>query len=58
MEQVEDVGRLLDGCGHVAGNGLARLQGVLRDGLSALYHELEHEAAHLASLAVLCGVVP
>ena len=58
MHDAEDVRRLLDGLRGVAGNNLAGLQRTLLDVVTALNHELKHETAHLATLAVLCGVVP
>ena len=51
------MGRLLDGLGCPRGGLLTGLQGVLADGLATLDEHLQHEAAHLAPLAVLGGIV-
>ena len=57
-QQRHDVRRLSDIVRCPAFNSLARLQCALSDGLSALYHQLKHEAAHLAALSVFRRVVP
>ena len=48
---------LLNGAWRPAFYLLASLQGVKRDVLSTLHHQLQHETAHLAPLSVFCGVV-
>ena len=47
----------LDGLRHEGGGVVLRRETVVIDLLSALYEELEHEAAHLAGVSVVGGVV-
>lgn len=51
------VGGLLDGLGVAQHGRLSCLQGLSNDVVGTLYEHLEHEAAHLAGVAVLGGVV-
>ena len=48
---------LVDGRRLTVRGRLTGQEGVLHDGMRTFHHELEHEMAHLSTLAVFCGVI-
>ena len=57
LHDLQDMRRLLDGLVLPLLHGLSGLERAAADGMGTLDHQLQHETAHLAALAVLGGTI-